>query len=88
MILPNTVIKSYIKDAVDLIVHVARLRDGSRKVTQITEITGLENAEIQTQDIFKYDYTTTEDGKINGHFACMTRKSSCGREIHSFWDEG
>ena len=71
--LPNTVIKSYIKDAVDLIVHVARLRDGSRRVTQITEITGLVNGEIQTQDIFKYDYTTTDDGKIDGHFACMTQ---------------
>ncbi len=71
--LPNTVIKSYIKDAVDLIVHVARLRDGSRKVTQITEITGLTNGEIQTQDIFKYDYTTTEEGKIEGQFRCMTQ---------------
>lgn len=82
--LPNLVIKSYIKDAVDLIVHIARLRDGSRRVVQITEITGMENNEIKTQDVFKYDYTTADDGKITGTFKCLVQKPHIEEKIDHF----
>lgn len=82
--LPNSVIKNYLKDAIDLIVHVARLRDGSRRVVQITEVTEIENGDIKTQDIFKYNYTTTEESKIIGTFDCLTKKPHVGEKIHYF----
>lgn len=71
--LPNHVIRSYIADAVNLIVHVSRMRDGMRRVTQVTEIYGLEGEEIQYQDIFTFEYDhDDEEGHIVGSFKCHT----------------
>ena len=52
--------------AVDLIVHTSRLKDGSRKVVNITEVYGIEDDEILTQDIFTFEQTGVVDGKIQG----------------------
>jgi enamine deaminase RidA (YjgF/YER057c/UK114 family) len=51
---------------VDLIVHTARLKDGSRKIVSITEVYGIEDDDILTQDIFVFDQTGVKDGKIEG----------------------
>ena len=67
--LPLRSIREQIASAVDLIVHTARLKDGSRKVTAITEILGIEDDEILTQDIFTFEQTGFEDGKIQGALA-------------------
>jgi enamine deaminase RidA (YjgF/YER057c/UK114 family) len=64
--LPLRAIREQIASAVDLIVHTARLKDGSRKVTNITEVYGIEDDEILTQDIFVYEQTGVVDGKIEG----------------------
>jgi pilus assembly protein CpaF len=64
--LPLRAIREQIASAVDLIVHTARLKDGSRKVTNITEVYGIEDDEILTQDIFVYEQTGVVDGKIQG----------------------
>jgi pilus assembly protein CpaF len=64
--LPLRAIREQIASAVDLIVHTARLKDGSRKVTNITEVYGIEDDEILTQDIFVYEQTGVADGKIQG----------------------
>jgi pilus assembly protein CpaF len=64
--LPLRAIREQIASAVDLIVHTARLKDGSRKVTAITEIYGIEDDEILTQDIFTFVQTGVENGKIQG----------------------
>jgi enamine deaminase RidA (YjgF/YER057c/UK114 family) len=64
--LPLRAIREQIASAVDLIVHTARLKDGSRKVTNITEVYGIEDDEILTQDIFTYQQTAVVDGKIQG----------------------
>ncbi|MEA2520314.1 MAG: pilus assembly protein CpaF, partial [Chloroflexota bacterium] len=64
--LPLRAIREQIAAAVDLIVHTARLKDGSRKITHITEIHGIEDDEILTQDIFAFDQTGIQDGKIQG----------------------
>jgi pilus assembly protein CpaF len=64
--LPLRAIREQIASAVDLIVHTARLKDGSRKVTNITEIYGIEDDEILTQDIFVFEQTGVVDGKIQG----------------------
>jgi pilus assembly protein CpaF len=67
--LPLRAIREQIASAVDLIVHTARLKDGSRKVVNITEIYGIEDDEILTQDIFAFKQTGLEDGKIQGRLA-------------------
>jgi pilus assembly protein CpaF len=64
--LPLRAIREQIASAVDLIVHTARLKDGTRKVTNITEVYGIEDDEILTQDIFVFDQTGVVDGKIQG----------------------
>jgi pilus assembly protein CpaF len=64
--LPLRAIREQIASAVDLIVHTARLQDGSRKVVNITEVYGIEDDEILTQDIFVFEQTGITDGKIDG----------------------
>src|SRR5262245_20755842 len=67
--LPLRAIREQISSAVDLIVHTARLKDGSRKVVNITEIYGIEDDEILTQDIFAFQQTGVKNGKIQGDLA-------------------
>jgi pilus assembly protein CpaF len=67
--LPLRAIREQIASAVDLIVHTARLKDGTRKVINITEIYGIEDDEILTQDIFAFQQTGVKDGKIQGRLA-------------------
>jgi len=67
--LPLRAIREQIASAVDLIVHTARLKDGSRKVTHITEVYGIEDDEILTQDVFSFQQTAVVDGKIQGELA-------------------
>ena len=64
--LPLRAIREQISAGVDLIIHTARLKDGSRKVVNITEIYGIEEDEILTQDIFAFEQTGVHDGKIEG----------------------
>jgi enamine deaminase RidA (YjgF/YER057c/UK114 family) len=64
--LPLRAIREQIASAVDLIVHQSRLKDGSRKITNITEVYGIEEDEILTQDIFAFEQTGFVDGKIQG----------------------
>ncbi len=64
--LPLRAIREQIASAVDLIVHTARLKDGSRKIVNITEVYGIEDDEILTQDIFVFEQTGVKDGKIEG----------------------
>jgi pilus assembly protein CpaF len=64
--LPLRSIREQIASAVDLIVHTARLKDGGRKVVNITEVYGIEEDEILTQDIFEFEQTDFVDGRIVG----------------------
>lgn len=54
--LPVRAIREQIASAVDLIVHVSRLKDGSRRVTHVTEVEGMEGEIITLQDLFLFDY--------------------------------
>jgi pilus assembly protein CpaF len=65
--LPLRAIREQVSSGVDLIVHTARLRDGSRKVINITEVYGIEDDVVLTQDIFVFEQTDFVDGKIVGH---------------------
>ncbi len=64
--LPLRAIREQIASAVDVIVHTARLKDGSRKIVSITEVYGIEDDDILTQDIFVFEQTGVEDGKVVG----------------------
>jgi pilus assembly protein CpaF len=67
--LPDRAIRQQVASAINLIVQIARLSDGTRKVANITEITGMEGDVITMQDIFLFDRTgRTEQGKITGRF--------------------
>src|SRR4249919_3050473 len=64
--MPLWAIREQIASAVDLIVHTARLKDGTRKIVNITEVYGIEDDEILTQDIFTFDQTGFTNGRIEG----------------------
>jgi pilus assembly protein CpaF len=67
MNLPVKVIRQQIATAVDVIIQQTRLKDGSRRVTNITEVAGMEGDTIVLTDIFKFEQTGVgEDGKIEG----------------------
>jgi pilus assembly protein CpaF len=69
---PKEAISRQIADSVDLIVQVKRLRDGSRRTTNITEVIGMEGDVIVTQELFKFEYLDeTPDGKIIGEYRSM-----------------
>ena len=70
--IPKEAISKQIADSVDLIVQVKRLRDGSRRVTNITEVIGMEGDVIVTQELFKFEYHDEDDsGKIVGDYRSM-----------------
>ena len=54
--LPTRAIREQVASALDLIVHITRLRDGTRRVTHITEVVGMESGTITLQDVFLFDY--------------------------------
>lgn len=66
MELPVRAIREQIASAVDLIVHQERMRDGSRKVVNITEVQGMEGDVIVLSDIFIFEQTGMEAGKVIG----------------------
>lgn len=69
MDLPSKAIREQIASAVQLIVQLSRLGDGSRKVTAITEVTGMESTTVSLQDIFQYkEKGVDETGKVIGNY--------------------
>ena len=66
MDLPHRAIREQIASAVDLIVQGERLRDGSRKITSISEIQGMEGDVITTSEIFRFEQTGMEQGRVIG----------------------
>ena len=68
--LPSRAIREQISSAVDLIVHESRMSDGSRRITHITEVLGLEGTQTIMQDIFEFKQTGVDaEGKIIGFLA-------------------
>jgi pilus assembly protein CpaF len=64
--MPLRAIREQIASAVDVIVHTARLKDGTRKIVNITEVFGIEDDEILTHDVFAFEQTGITDGRIEG----------------------
>ena len=79
--LPSKTIREMITGSVDVIVQASRLRDGSRKITHITEVIGMEGEVVTLQNIFVYDIEgEDENGKLIG------RHRSTGISRPRFWD--
>jgi len=79
--LPSRTIREMVCGSIDVIVQAARMRDGSRRITHITEVLGMEGDVIITQDLFIYDVEGEDtDGKILG------RHKSTGIARPAFWD--
>ena len=65
--LPVRAMRDYVASALDLVVHVSRLSDGTRKVVRVTEIVGMEEDVVTTQDIFTFDQEGIDaDGRVVG----------------------
>ena len=69
MELPIKAIREQVVSAIDIVVHQSRLRDGSRKITAISEVVGMEGDVITMQDIFVYEQTGLDNfGMLSGQF--------------------
>ena len=79
--LPSRTIREMICASIDVIVQAARLRDGSRRITHISEVLGMEGDVIVTQDIFLYDILGEDS---NGNLLGRHRSTGIGRP--RFWD--
>ncbi|MDF1804125.1 CpaF family protein [Thalassovita sp.] len=74
--MPIKAVRSQISSAVNLIVQASRLQDGSRRMTSITEITGMEGDVISMQEVFRFQRVgLTPDNKIMGHFTATGVRS-------------
>ncbi len=74
--MPIKAVRSQISSAVNLIVQASRLQDGSRRMTSITEITGMEGDVISMQEVFRFQRTgLTPENKILGHFTATGVRS-------------
>jgi len=79
--LPTKTIREMVVASVDVIIQAARLRDGSRRITHITEVMGMEGDTIITQDLFVYELVGEDaQGKLKGRH----RSTGIGRP--RFWD--
>ncbi|TME48092.1 MAG: CpaF family protein [Chloroflexi bacterium] len=88
MELPSRAIREQIASAINIIIQQNRTRDGGRKITYISEVTGIEGDQISLQDIFVFKQTGFENGKVSGfHTAtgaiprCMDVLVSTGNEV-------
>lgn len=81
--LPIKAIREQINSAIDIIVHQSRLRDGTRKVTTICEVVGMEGDVITTQNIFTFetDGSMDSENKFKGKFVATGIKPKCADKI-------
>jgi len=83
--LPMRAIREQVASAVDLIVHVARLKDGTRRVTHVTEVEGMEGEIITLQDLFLFDYGmgVDDDGVYKGRLKATGIRPSFSEELEN-----
>ncbi|MCR4441600.1 MAG: CpaF family protein [Peptococcaceae bacterium] len=82
MDLPVRAIREQMASAIDLIVHQARLRDGSRKITSITEVLGMEGEVITLQDIYRFESEGSDDrGRLKGRFRATGVRPRCADKL-------
>src|SRR5688572_17307554 len=80
--IPERAIRAQIASAVNLIVQVSRMADGTRKVTNISEVTGMEGEIITMQDIFVFERTgIAPGGKVTGRFRATGIRPKCSEKL-------
>jgi pilus assembly protein CpaF len=80
--LPSKTLREMIISSIDVIVQAQRLRDGSRRITHVTEVVGMEGDVIITQDVFLYDILGED---ANGRLIGRHRSTGIGRP--KFWEK-
>jgi len=83
MDLPIRAIREQIASAIDLVCHQERMRDGSRKVTNITEVSGMEGDVITMTDVFAFEQSGIEDGKVIGRLRPTGLRPKCINQIEA-----
>jgi pilus assembly protein CpaF len=84
MELPVKAIREQIASAVDIIIHQSRLSDGSRKITHITEVVGMESDIITLQDIFIFEQTGVDGrGRVQGQHRATGIKPNCLEKLRA-----
>ncbi len=83
MELPLRAIREQIAAAFDVIVHLERLVDGTRRVVQIAEVQGMEGETIVMQDIFRFVQLGMAEGRVQGHFSAMGVRPKFMEKIES-----
>jgi pilus assembly protein CpaF len=69
--LPHEAVRAQIAGAVNMVVQIARMRDGVRRITHITEVVGIEGDLITTQDLFTFEFDGEDaNGRLTGRFRC------------------
>jgi pilus assembly protein CpaF len=82
--IPQRAMRQQIASAVNIIVHVARLSDGSRRVTKVSEITGMEDETVMMQDLYEFVRTETDsNGTVHGHYRPTGIRSSYAQRIET-----
>lgn len=86
--LPVPVVREYIATGIRLVVHLARLKGGARRVMRISEVVGIKDGMYQLEDIFGYEQTGVQDGQAVGEYyvtgyrpACLKRFQAAGIEL-------
>ena len=80
--IPQRAMRQQIASAINIIVHVARLSDGSRRMMKISEVTGMEGEAIMMQDLFEFVQTQTDaSGKVLGHYRPTGIRSAYAQRI-------
>ena len=82
--LPERAMRQQIASAIQLVVQQTRLADGSRKVTSVAEITGMEGDIITMQEIFVFEKTgVTQEGKVTGRFRATGVRPKCAERLRA-----
>jgi pilus assembly protein CpaF len=80
--IPEKAVRQQVASAVNLVLQITRLSDGTRKVTGITEITGMEGEVITIQDIFTFERTgLDQDGRVLGRFRATGIRPKCAERL-------
>jgi pilus assembly protein CpaF len=80
--IPDRAVRQQVSSAVDLLIQITRMADGTRKITAVTEITGMEGDVITMQDIFLFEKTgVAPGGRVTGRFRATGIRPKCGERL-------
>lgn len=77
--LPLKAVRQQIASAIDIVVHLGRLRDRSRRVIEIREVTGMENEEIVTRELFRFVESGSDNSKVYGELQKINDLKNVGK---------